>query len=238
MAGFFKARLSGDYWAEKLTLLARHGWRGFAGYHADQLLRLAGVHIFAIFVADAAAATAVDDAGSHFEIRVIAHKDLVRHAINPELDLSPDFVDGAIRRGDICIGALSGEKLVSYTWHSENPVPAEKGLWVSPDWPTFYRYKTFTLPAYRGLRIPLLLHAAGDRQAIARRHAEIISYVRINNFASIRSTMRSGGQRVGYAGYLAIPGHPLPFRTAGAAQHGFQFTAGDGEHYLETADQS
>jgi hypothetical protein len=217
------ARLSRTYLGIKLAKLKRLGVVRFAGYHLVQLLRYAGIHIYAVYHGEIAATAPADIVGSDLSIGVIPHQQLLRFARNPELDLTPRFLEAAARRGDVCIGALEGDRLIAYTWRSDGQTPAEDGFRVSLERPQWYRYKTLTLPAHRGRQLAAALHAVAGAVGRAGHHAETIGYIRINNFASAKAARRSGYRRVGYAGYLSLFGLNLPFRTPGAGRHGFRF---------------
>jgi GNAT superfamily N-acetyltransferase len=142
----------------------------------------------------------------------------------PDLDFREPAVDAALARGDMCIGAFSGDRLVAYTWRAlRGPVPHTGGWEVVWNPGLVYRYKAFTLPEYRGLHIHDVLSKTIDRHLLDQGHSIGLSFVETHNFSSIQTLTRKVRQRVGYAGYIQRFGLNLSFRTAGSRQFGFTF---------------
>lgn len=112
-------------------------------------------------------------------------------------DMDEAFVQAALDRGDRCFGAISEGTLVSYGWYSTLPTPVTEDLTIHFDPAYAYMYKGYTLPEYRGKR----LHGIGMGTALKALAEEgskgLISYVKSNNFASLRSCFRLGYQDIG-----------------------------------------
>lgn len=122
---------------------------------------------------------------------------LRRFGGDPRYDLSPEFLDEALAKGDECYGILEGDRLASFGWYSAVPTKICDDLRFCFDRRYVYMYKGFTDPEYRGQR----LHALGMTSALQQlreRGAEgLVSYVYANNFDSLRSCYRMGYTDVG-----------------------------------------
>ena len=79
------------------------------------------------------------------------------------LGMSHEFVESAVKRGDLCIGYVEKGCLVSYLWIGVSSTPMEAGLWVRFGNGHSYGYKSFTLPTHRGKRLQQLLVHQSDR---------------------------------------------------------------------------
>ena len=139
------------------------------------------------------------------------------------LELARDMVHAALARGDVCVGAFDGDRLVGYEWIAFGSTPHVAGLWVEFRASDCYIYRKFVHPDYRGLGIASLLDAEANRIAARHNRERVICCIDLNNSASWRSALRTGGRRAGYVGYLACFGRLLPFRSAGALAQGLRF---------------
>lgn len=147
-------------------------------------------------------------------------RDAVRaFAADPANDLSPQFVERALARGDQCFAIRDRDALASYSWYALRPtgidVPDvllhfERG-WV-------YMYKGFTHPRYRGRR----LYSHGITLALshylARGQFGLVAYVESTNFDSLKSSRRTGFQPFG--SIVLAAGRALS--TPGCAPFGFR----------------
>lgn len=132
-----------------------------------------------------------------FEHRFLDAATLRRFSEDPKYDLSPEFLDEALGKGDQCYGILDGDRLASFGWYSVVPTKISDDLRFHFDPRYVYMYKGFTDPDYRGQR----LHALGMTWALKllrERGAEgLVSYVDATNFDSLRSCYRMGYRDVG-----------------------------------------
>lgn len=129
------------------------------------------------------------------------------YANEPGNQISHDFLDRALSKGDHCYAILDGDKLASYGWYSDQPtfITSQLVLHFDPSW--IYMFKGYTNPAYRGQR----LHAVGMARALQafseRGYKGIISYVETNNYASLRSVYRMGYRNFGRVSILKLFNH-------------------------------
>ena len=150
-------------------------------------------------------------------------RELLPHCADPNLKLSTNFVCAALARGDICVAAFDGARLVAYEWVAFGPTPHIGGVWVEFDKTARYGYKQFVLPQYRGQRIAAALATHSDGWCKRRGRSHAVSFIDLDNEASWHASLRVGNETVGYAGYVTIFGVFISFRTAGARQAGFRF---------------
>jgi hypothetical protein len=136
-------------------------------------------------------------------------------------DMDERFIVEALERGDRCYGALAGDLLASYGWYSTRPTPVNRELLLRFDRRYAYMYKGYTLPAYRGRR----LHGIGMARAL-KAHVGgglkgLVSYVRSNNVASLKSCHRLGYKDFGRIFVVELRGRYRTYATSGCARYGF-----------------
>lgn len=159
-----------------------------------------------------------------FRAEFLAAERLRAFAQDPETELSDEFLDAALAKGDRCYAILEGENnLAAYGWYSNQPTEASDGLEVvfSPDY--MYMYKGYTHPKYRGRR----LHAIGMNRALRdfreQGYLGLVSYVESNNFSSLKSCYRMGYNDIGRVLVTRFVGRPLTMTGRGCRQYGFEF---------------
>lgn len=133
-----------------------------------------------------------------FEGLFLPEKILRKFSRNPEYELSEEFLDYALDKGDQCYGFLDGDVLAAYGWYSIKPTEtAWPDLVLDFDDRYIYMYKGFTHPIYRGHR----LHAIAKTRALAAYLScgckGLVSYAEWNNFDSLRSNYRMGCADIG-----------------------------------------
>lgn len=200
------------------TLHMGIGWR---------LRKWLGLHIYGIYARPLGApAAAQPSKDSGYTLRVFESGDLdalLGCASDPRLDLGEAFVRDAFAKGDACATVFSDGRVVSYNWMAFTPTHDQHGVHVDFR-PTYrYAYKAFTVPEFRGRHLIRLLKAAVDDYCLRRGRVSSITFVAIDNYASIRYTLGVGNHRIGFAGYLKLGAIFLPFRTTGVRSEGFRF---------------
>ena len=190
------------------------------------LRRRLGLHVCRVMVRELGSARRTRaPEGADLEFRALRACELLRWCRDPALELEPEQVRAAWLRGDRCLGALHGERLVGYLWLAYGPTPHTDGLWVEFHPDARYSYKKFVLPDYRGKRTAHGLSALADSDAFTRGRRFAINFVALENRASLKATRRSGSRTVGYAGYLRWGAAVIAFRSRGARAYGFRFLA-------------
>ncbi len=133
--------------------------------------------------------------------------------ISPESDISSEFIESAMQRGDWACAFWDGQRLASTGWYSNGLVPIDKHFSIRFSNDSTYMYKGFTHPDYRGER----LHANGMACALAAGAKAgkfgLISYVEGDNFASLRSCKRLGYRIFGSYWLFGIFGHHFAFKS-------------------------
>ena len=158
-----------------------------------------------------------------FSFRLLTQEELALACEDPRIEISAEFLRAALDRGDLCIGAFDGERLVAYTWRSFKETSHADDLFLSFEKPHRYGYKAFTLPEYRGLRLQECITPVSDQFCIDRGYTHGISFIQTHNYASLTMSLRVGSVPVGLLGYLRIFGRVFTFRSAGARRRGFGF---------------
>jgi len=135
-----------------------------------------------------------------------------------ELDQDREFVVAALDKGDRCFAIHKGEEVVSYGWYSREPTRISGDLLFSfnPDY--VYMYKGYTKPDYRGFR----LHGVGMSAALLAYENDgckaIVSYVKRNNLASLRSVYRMGYRKIGSIVFIGRTHRICRWRTPGCKE--------------------
>jgi GNAT superfamily N-acetyltransferase len=160
-----------------------------------------------------------------FEHRFLDESTLRYFSDDPRYDLSSQFLDEVLGKGDQCYGILEGDRLASFGWYSAEPTKISEELRFCFDSRRVYMYKGFTDPDYRGQR----LHALGMTWALKRfreRGADgLVSYVDSTNFDSLRSCYRMGYQDVGQIYCLRAGDHHWLHADAGCRKLGVSLEA-------------
>lgn len=147
---------------------------------------------------------------------------LYRFCEDPQNEMTEEFVEDALSKGDECFGVLDGESLAAYGWYSNSPTAIDPpDLRLHFDRQYIYQYKGFTHARYRGRR----LHAVGITGALehylARGFKGFIAYVEWNNFASLRSSYRMGFVDFGTIVVTRVFGRLRAHSTAGCKPYNF-----------------
>jgi ribosomal protein S18 acetylase RimI-like enzyme len=137
-------------------------------------------------------------------------------------DMDVAFIDAALSRGDRCYGLVEEGKVVSYGWYSTRPTEVTDDLELRFDPSYAYMYKGFTLPSHRGQR----LHGIGMARALRALTEEglkgLVSYVRSNNFASLKSCYRMGYKDFGQIVIVRFRGRVRSYATRGCSRYDFR----------------
>jgi len=151
---------------------------------------------------------------------------LRRMSSDPQQDLTPEFLDDALAKGDQCYAIVDGGQPVAYGWYAHSSTLISDGMHVYFDPAYIYMYKGLTLDAYRGRR----LHAIGMTRALAAYQARgfkgLVSYIESDNLMSIKSAHRMGYVDFGRVFIVRVLGRYVTFRTPGCAARGFGVGSG------------
>jgi hypothetical protein len=156
-------------------------------------------------------------------VRIATRTELMSAAGDPAMSLRPESIDAALSRGDICVAAFDGNRIVAYVWRSFSTAPHIEGLWVRFDRPYRYGYKALTLPEFRGRHLQDALALSTDALCNERGFTKGVGIVESHNYPSVRSDLRRGNRLAGWAGYFSLFGKVYPFRSPGARKHTFRF---------------
>ena len=129
-----------------------------------------------------------------YQARFADRDELLTATEDPDVlcEMSPDFVERALAKGDECFGLFDGERLASFGWYSTQPtrIGDDLTLHFDPNW--VYMYKGYTLPDYRGQRLHGIGMSLALKACTERGKLGLISYVRSTNVRSLRSIERMG----------------------------------------------
>jgi hypothetical protein len=185
--------------------------------------RYLGIHVYVVRGTEMKAEPKYPLIPSNISLRVIPADEVPEVTENPALMLGREFVQGALNRGDLLIGAFDGPRLVSYVWRTFTAAPHTDKLMVMVNKPYCYAYNSFTLPDYRGQRIAPAVHILSDVEMFKRGYSDRAGFVDIANSASLAMGKHMGTAAIGYAGYLEWFGRLIPFRTPAIKSIGFKF---------------
>src|SRR6267143_1269010 len=203
--------------------IGRWGWtRSLLIRVMSRLQRHTGLRIYRVNVRPLVKRPHWPALPSGITLRVMEPEELSKAADDPELDLQPDFVRGALARGDMAFGAFEGDRLVGYTWRTFTSAPDRDGLWARVSHPYQYSFKAFTRPSHRRKRIHVAITFVADAYLLRRGYMFEVGYMEIDNFASIGVADFLGRRRIGYAGYVKWFGRSIPFRTPAVKKIGVE----------------
>jgi len=156
-----------------------------------------------------------------FTFRRLDLEDALVAARDPALLLREGAVRTAFARGDICVGAYDGDRLVAYTWRTLSQAPVTDTVRIRLLRKSMrYGYKSLVLPPYRGMRLSHSVARFWDHNFLAMGVDHDVGYVALHNLASMRSTFREPNRkRIGYAGYIQVGDRHWSFRTRGVRDY-------------------
>jgi hypothetical protein len=190
------------------------------------LKQLVNLHVFWITKnAHVPHQTVPPEIDAAFTFGVLGADEVRAFARDPSLQMTPEFVEANLARGDYCFGVRRGAQLVAYDWRGLSAdVPLNNDIAVHfARSGQVYGYAMYTRPEVRGLRLQLYNLRHAETRLLAEGHTHTIGYVEVSNFASIRSLSRINGMAfVGMAGFFYLFGRALTFRSPGARRHGFR----------------
>jgi GNAT superfamily N-acetyltransferase len=150
---------------------------------------------------------------------------LQRFSDDPRYDLSSQFLDEALAKGDRCYGILDGDRLASFGWYSAVPTRISDDLRFCFDQRYVYMYKGFTDPDYRGQRLHALGMSSALQQLLEHGAEGLVSYVDATNFDSLRSCYRMGYTDIGQIYCLRARDHYWIHTDAGCRRLGVSLEA-------------
>jgi len=183
-----------------------------------------GIQCYAVRIRPLTTIPPPHDLPPDMQVELLDRETLIRAARDEALELSNEFIERALARGDVACGAIHGGRLIAYLWRTSAVTPHRDGLWVRVTPPYHYGYKGFTHPQYRGQHINSAISFASDAYFLERGFTHLAGFVDPRNTASLATGARKGLAVVGYAGYAMWFGRCFPFRTRQVAKIGFEFT--------------
>lgn len=212
----------------KVSILKAHARRwGWLRTTYHLIMRVAGsylgIHVFAARARSTTIEVASPIKIPEIEFRKIESDALIKLTDDPELDLEREFVQAALKRGDLAFGAFDDSLLVAYVWRSTTAAPHTDNLWVKVDRPYCYSYKSLTRRDYRGNRIVPALILYSDRVMLNLKYTHRVGFIAITNFASLAMGAHMGTRTIGHIGYLEWFGRYFHFRTKSVAEIGAEF---------------
>jgi len=186
-----------------------------------------GLHVLRVFMVRLDDAPALRQEQSGLRYAALTEPELLGWCRDDELELDEPKVLAALRRGDICIGALQGDRLVGYVWFAFGDTPHVEGSWVRVERSARYLYKAFIRPGYRRRGFAPRMYAGASALCPRRGRVLGVLAVEADNSAGLRTPRRAGWLAIGYAGFVRCLGRVLAFRSYGSLRYGFAFFAPD-----------
>lgn len=160
-------------------------------------------------------------ANRQYRYQFLDKASLLRYCEDSAYELSREFLDEALAKGDECLAVLAGDTLASYGWYSRKPtkISDDLALHFLPD--HVYMYKGFTHDSFRGQRLHAIGMTLALQEYLRRGYRGLISYVESNNFASLKSVYRMGYRNIGKIYIVRAGGNYYCTSTPGCRQYGF-----------------
>lgn len=160
------------------------------------------------------------DHGS-FRAGFATQDELLAHT-GAEYEMSPAFVRESLGKGDECYALFDGDRLASFGWYSNQPTLISDRLLLHFDPSWVYMYKGYTHPDYRGKRLHGIGMSLALRAYTERGSQGLISYVKSNNFQSLRSIERMGYRIFGEIYLARVLGRAVSWTTPSCKPYGFR----------------
>ena len=189
---------------------------------ASRALSHAGIHAWQVFARRLGAGPL---AAPGVELR-FAPADQLRSQwsdAEPEFKFTEAKARDAFARGEVCVGAFHGTRLVGYAWYAVEQAPHWNGLWMDFDRRAVYIYRAFVTPRYRGRGIAPALFRFADRLFLERGREIAVLCIAADNKPSLAAARRSGAHSVGYCAYWHGTGRFFSLRASGVRHVGFRF---------------
>jgi hypothetical protein len=159
----------------------------------------------------------------NYQAGFLTADELRSYSSDPKTEISSEFLDEALARGDQCYAIRDGGTLAAYGWYSGGSTPIGLGnLVLNFSRHYVYMYKGFTDARYRGQR----LHAIGMTHALTHYlsggYNGLVSYVEAHNFDSLKSCFRMGYRVFGSIYVVRIFGRFHALSSAGCSRFGFR----------------
>jgi len=148
---------------------------------------------------------------------------LRRFGRDPANELSRQFLDQALARGDQCYAICDGERLAAYGWYAFGATPSGFPgvlLHFSPGY--VYMYKGFTHADYRGQRLHAIGMTCALQHYLSKGYKGIVSYVESVNLDSLKSCLRMGYSVFGSVYVVKAFGRYHSFSTPGCRKYAFR----------------
>jgi ribosomal protein S18 acetylase RimI-like enzyme len=157
------------------------------------------------------------------ELRALSQAELLSRCRDPELDLREAMIQEALRRGDLCLGALDGGTLLGYVWFAYQTAPHVDGVWVKVPPHAVYRFKSFVRPTFRGRGIAAALYGVADAVVARPGLDSVVDCVAVQNPASIAATLKSGSRPLGAIAYWQASRWFVAFHSRSVRRLGLRF---------------
>ncbi len=188
---------------------------------ASRALSSVGIHAWQVFARRLGAGELHAPPG--IVLRFAPADDLRAQWSDAELEFTEGKARDAFARGEGCVGAFDGPRLVAYAWYAIEPAPHSNGLWMDFDRRAVYIYRAFVAPRYRGRGIAPALYRFADRLFLERGREIALLCIEAGNKPSLAASRHSGAHGVGYCAYWHGAGQFLSVRTSGVRHVGFRF---------------
>jgi hypothetical protein len=202
---------------------AYSGWiRTLLARALAKLQRLLGMQVFRVNLRPIRADAPDVAPPEGIRLCVMRPEELLEAAADPEFEFDPAFARAALVQGDLVFGAYEGERLISMTWRTPGVAPLADPVWVRIPPRCHHAYKSYVRPSHRGRHIHTAVSRFADRHSVDKGCPAEIGFTNVANLASLAAAKSIGRRKAGYAGYVTLFGHCIPFRTAGAKRIGVE----------------
>lgn len=159
---------------------------------------------------------------SPFTFRILDESQAIALASDRELDIRPEWSRAAHRRGDRCLAAFEGSRIVGYTWLSRQRALQDEGVELRVGDGGEYRYKTFVRPGDRGRGVMPQLYRAADAAGAVDGLSWSCLCIALHNEASIAAAAKAGARRVGFLVAWKLGSRVRLWRSPGARSAGLE----------------
>ncbi len=161
--------------------------------------------------------------GGPVRYKLCEEAELLEWRSDLELELEPAKIAAAFGRGDGCVGAFLGERLIGYFWYSFSDTPHTVDIWVRIPHCARYAYKALIRRSHRGRGLGQEMYERAGAICPLRGRSIGITFIYVDNLPSIRAAEKAGWRTIGFAGYLGKGRVFVPFRSLAVRCIDFRF---------------
>jgi GNAT superfamily N-acetyltransferase len=159
------------------------------------------------------------------QCRLLSEEEALAFAVDPALGLEEQWIREAFARGELCLAALEGGRLVGHAWIAFGDAPCGGGVWARLGPGLRHVHAMFVRPGYSARRIAHALNAHAERAPLWHGRRVTVTFVEAHEYAALLPLQRAGSRTLGHVVCARLFGKVVAWRSAGVRRAGLRFCA-------------